>query len=280
MSTRVQAVVLALTAVAASLTVTAAPAMATTSLRSRAYAACPVAAHRGDHSKYTENGLNAFRSAIADRANILEMDVQTTRDGRLMLMHDETVTRTTNGRGSLRRLTYRQVRALRMNDGSRVPTLAAVLALAAPTRVKVFVEIKHIPEARWPAFYARLAAFGLDRVVVDGFRSADDRALPRFHAAYPDVPVAVTTDLPMSVDSIATYGGVMVDYRIITQDWLEAMNARGLPVYAWAMDSSSSWRRYTGRIDAVITDNPRGYVAFRDRFCANGNPLLAFRRDL
>ena len=271
--TRVQAVTLALTAITACLTMAAAPAGATSALRSRASAACPVAAHRGDHTRYTENGLNAFRSAIADRANILEMDVQTTRDGVLMLMHDETVTRTTNGRGSLGRLTYRQVRALRMNDGSRVPTLAAILALAAPTRVKVFVEIKHIPEARWPAFYARLAAFGLDRVVVDGFRSADDRALPRFHTAYPDVPVAVTTDFPMSVDSIARYGAVMVDYRIITRDWLEQMQARGLPVYAWTMDSSTSWRRYTGRIDAVITNNPRGYVAFRDRFCATGDPV-------
>ena len=145
-STRVQAVVLALTATAVGLTTTAAPAEATTSLRSLASAACPVAAHRGDHTRYTENGLNAFRSAIADRANILEMDVQTTRDGVLMLMHDETVTRTTNGRGSLGSLTYRQVRALRMNDGSRVPTLAAVLALAAPTRARVYVEIKHIPE--------------------------------------------------------------------------------------------------------------------------------------
>ena len=201
------------------------------------------------------------------------MDVQTTRDGVLMLMHDETVTRTTNGRGSLGSLTYRQVRALRMNDGSRVPTLAAVLALAAPTRARVYVEIKHIPETRWPRFYDRLAAFGLDRVVVDGFRSADDRALPRFHAAYPDVPVAVTTDFPMSVDSIARYGAVMIDYRIITRDWLEEMNARGLPVYAWTMDSRTSWRRYTGRIDAVITNNPRGYVAFRDRFCSDGDPV-------
>jgi glycerophosphoryl diester phosphodiesterase len=271
--TRVQAVFLALAAVAACLAMTAAPAEATTSLRSRAYAACPVAAHRGDHTRYTENGLNAFRSAIADRANILEMDVQTTRDGRPMLMHDETVTRTTNGRGSLASLTYSQVRALRMNDGSRVPTLAAVLALAAPTRVGVFVEIKHIPEARWPAFHARLTAFGLDRVVVNAFRSADDRALPRFHAAYPDVPVAVTTDFPMSVDSIARFGAVMVDYLIITEDWLAEMNARGLPVYAWVMNSSTSWRRYTGRIDAVITDHPRGYVAFRDRLCSAGDPV-------
>lgn len=264
-------------ALAVGLTVTTPPVAADlrSTGQSLAYDSCPVAAHRGDHTRYTENSLNAFRKAISGRSNFLEMDVQTTRDGVFMIMHDDTVTRTTNGTGRIASKTYRQVKALRMNDGSRVPSLSEVLHLAQPSKVRLFVEIKHIPPARWALFHERLSDFGLDRVVVNGFRSADNHALPTFHAAYPDVPVAATTDFPMSVNAIAKYGAVMIDYRIIKEDWLNKMNARGLPVYAWTMDSSGPWKRYTGRIDAVITNNPQGYVAFRDRLCANGNPYIA-----
>jgi glycerophosphoryl diester phosphodiesterase len=238
-----------------------------------AYRSCQVAAHRGDHhGGRTENSLGAFRAAVRDRVNYLETDVQTTRDGVFVLMHDETVTRTTDGHGTIASKTYRQVRTLRLEDGSRVPSLGQVLAMAEPTRVKVFVEIKHIPPSDWARFRTVLSGFGLDRVVVDGFRSADDHALPRFHAAYPDVPVAATTDFPMSVDSVAHYGAVMVDYRIIERDWLEELNARGIPVYAWVADSTRSWRRLTGHVDVVITNRPRGYVSFRDRLCAHGAP--------
>ena len=64
----------------------------------------------------------------------------------------------------------------------------------------------------------------------------------------------------------------MIDYRIITRDWLEEMNARGLPVYAWTMDSRTSWRRYTGRIDAVITNITPGGTS---RSATGSSPAFA-----
>lgn len=95
-----------------------------------------VVAHRGVHQSAPENSLVAIRNAIALGVDIVEVDVQRTRDGRLVLMHDATVNRTTNGVGVVSQMTLAQVRELRlkMPDGTltpeRVPTLEETMRLA------------------------------------------------------------------------------------------------------------------------------------------------------
>src|ERR1700710_623149 len=66
------------------------------------YTSCVDAAHRGFYKgKWTENSLNGFRAAIDQKADYLEMDVQVTKDGWFVLMHDETIDRTSNGTGRI-----------------------------------------------------------------------------------------------------------------------------------------------------------------------------------
>src|SRR4051794_27677234 len=82
---------------AASAVVLASPSRAATT-----YTSCVDAAHRGFYKgRWTENSLNAFRAGIDAHANYLEMDVQITKDGWFVLMHDETLDRTTNGSGRI-----------------------------------------------------------------------------------------------------------------------------------------------------------------------------------
>ncbi|RBM20963.1 glycerophosphodiester phosphodiesterase [Prauserella sp. PE36] len=76
-----------------------------------------IAAHRGQWRDAPENSLAAIRHAIADGAEIVEIDVRPTRDGHLVLMHDETVDRTTNGTGKVSELTLAQVKSLRLKKG-------------------------------------------------------------------------------------------------------------------------------------------------------------------
>src|SRR5271170_2091058 len=65
-----------------------------------------VIAHRGEHLKHPENTMPAFQAAIDAGADFFELDVRTTSDGRLVLMHDRTVDRTTNGTGAVREMTF------------------------------------------------------------------------------------------------------------------------------------------------------------------------------
>src|ERR1700681_2639585 len=71
-----------------------------------------VISHRGEHLAQPENTLPAFQAAIDAGADFFELDVRTTTDRRLMLMHDRTVDRTTNGKGVVREMTLDQIRAL------------------------------------------------------------------------------------------------------------------------------------------------------------------------
>jgi len=94
-----------------------------------------VVAHRGASKFAPENTLPAFERAIELGADLIEMDVRQTRDGELILMHDETVDRTTDGSGAVEQLTLAQIRALDAGSwfgdafrGVRVPTLRQALA--------------------------------------------------------------------------------------------------------------------------------------------------------
>ena len=89
-----------------------------------------VIAHRGEHRAHPENTLPAFQAAIDAGADSFELDVRTTSDGRLVLMHDARVDRTTNGSGAVRAMTFDQIRALDAGAkfspqfaGTKVPSL-------------------------------------------------------------------------------------------------------------------------------------------------------------
>jgi len=99
-------------------------------------------AHRGGPAYAPENTLAAFRNAIEIGADRLEMDVQMTKDGELVVIHDETVDRTTNGTGHVANLTLAEIRTLDAGNGEKIPTFAEVIALAKKGGVALLPEIK------------------------------------------------------------------------------------------------------------------------------------------
>ncbi|HLY19673.1 MAG TPA: glycerophosphodiester phosphodiesterase family protein [Bryobacteraceae bacterium] len=112
-----------------------------------------VIAHRGEHRAHPENTLPAFQAAIDAGADYFELDVRTTADGRLVLMHDARVDRTTNGTGAIRDLTFEQIRTLDAGAkfspqfaGTRVPSFEEALALAHG-KIGVYVDSKDIAPA-------------------------------------------------------------------------------------------------------------------------------------
>ena len=99
-------------------------------------------AHRGGPAYEPENTLSAFRNAIEVGADWIEMDIQRTQDGVLVVIHDETVDRTTDGTGKVEHLTLEQIRTLDAGNGEQVPTFEEVIALAREARVGLLTEAK------------------------------------------------------------------------------------------------------------------------------------------
>jgi glycerophosphoryl diester phosphodiesterase len=99
-------------------------------------------AHRGASAYRPENTMEAFLEAIALGADMIEMDVRKTLDGHLVLLHDETVDRTTDGTGSISELTLKQAKALDAGTGSRIPLLEEVFSHFLRDEVMLNLEIK------------------------------------------------------------------------------------------------------------------------------------------
>lgn len=108
-------------------------------------------AHRGGTVDFPENTIAAFQHAITVGADWIEFDVQRTRDNILVVFHDETVDRTTNGSGLVSDMTLVKIQGLDAGNGEKVPTFDQVITLASQNRVGI------MPEAKSPHLYSGLA---------------------------------------------------------------------------------------------------------------------------
>ncbi|GIG30176.1 glycerophosphodiester phosphodiesterase [Cellulomonas marina] len=232
-------------------------------------------AHRGYSSVTPENTLAAYEAAVRSGADYVEIDVQTDADGVPSVVHDNTVDRTTDGTGDLSTLPTRTVEGLDAGSwfspafvDEPLPTLAETLALGARGTTPMLLEIKG-PETQ--AQVERivdvvLASAMADRVVVQSF----DTSILRWVKAYaPQLttgylgnvaadPVAHARELGVglynpSAASLAT--------RL---DAVEALNAAGIGVFVWTVDSAAQWRQFAeAGVDGVITNRPGAFVGWK-----------------
>ena len=147
-----------------------------------------VAAHRGFCEKYPENTIEAFRAAIELGVDQIETDIRITKDGELVLIHDDCVDRTTNGSGKVADMTFAELRALdagmKKDDrfqGAKIPLLTELLDLVKdhPT-ITLDLELKEYPTAGREELAFEVCdrvltlvdAYGFtDRIVVNSFNS-------------------------------------------------------------------------------------------------------------
>ncbi len=104
-----------------------------------------VAGHRGDSYNFYENTITAFKKAIKDGVDMIETDVHLTLDNHLVLIHDDTVNRTTNGQGRVQDMTLNELRALNAGDSlcyEQIPTLKELFELVKSTDITLNLEIK------------------------------------------------------------------------------------------------------------------------------------------
>jgi glycerophosphoryl diester phosphodiesterase len=100
--------------------------------------------HRGNPAENPENTMRSFRSAIAAGCDLIECDVHLSSDGRLVVIHDHTLDRTTNGSGLVHDHTASELRKLDAGDGEKIPLLQEVIELAIG-KVGLVIELKNLP---------------------------------------------------------------------------------------------------------------------------------------
>ncbi|KRM61258.1 glycerophosphodiester phosphodiesterase [Paucilactobacillus vaccinostercus DSM 20634] len=98
--------------------------------------------HRGYPAKFPENSLSGFSYAIDHAIDGLEFDVHLTKDNIPVIMHDEKINRTTNGRGKIRQYTFDELQQFQLSNGETIPSLEQLLQLVAQRRVYLNLEFK------------------------------------------------------------------------------------------------------------------------------------------
>lgn len=220
-----------------------------------------VISHRGEHLSHPENTLAAYRAAIDLGADYFEADVRTTADGHLVLMHDSTVDRTTNGKGPVSKLTFAEVRKLSAR-GEQVPTFDEALA-AAKGRIGVYVDAKSVSAGDLVAALDR-HAMSENVVVYGGFAY-----LKQVQKLRPVVKV-----MPESV-SVAVVERIIAELKpqviaFSRQDWrddiIQAARRSGAGIFVDMLgpqDTPSAWQDAIDRgATGIQTDRVAELVAY------------------
>jgi glycerophosphoryl diester phosphodiesterase len=220
-----------------------------------------VISHRGEHLKHPENTLPAFQAAIEAGADYFELDVRTTSDGRLVLMHDRTVDRTTNGKGAVREMTFDQIRALSAG-GAQPPSLEEALTLAHG-HIGVYVDSKDIAPADLVRALER--ADMLDKVVIYGGAEflKNVQAIRPSLKVMPEANNAAT--LERLIDSLKLHVAAF-DAHDFTDDVIQIAKHAGVDIYVDRLgpaDNISHWQDAIDRgATGIQTDHPAELVDY------------------
>lgn len=219
-----------------------------------------VYAHRGDSAAYPENTLLAFRGAMESGAYGIELDLHATSDGRVVVIHDRSLERTTNGRGYVDEQTLAAVQTLNAGAGERVPTFAEVLDLVGD-RVHFDLEVKQ------PGIEAGvldvLAAYPAARWAISSF---DWDILDRFRELAPEAelwPLAMHVNSAL-LDVAGRLGSpcVAVDAGAYTAASAQVLSEADLAAMIWTVNQPDEALRVRALgAAAMCTDVPGEMVA-------------------
>lgn len=234
-------------------------------------------AHRGAKAEAPENTLAAFAVAIDVGADGIEFDVQLSSDGYPVVIHDETLERTTNGHGWVKDHTLAELLALDASGGAdgfageSIPRLEQVLALVAPTPLRVNIELKN-SEIDYPgleeAVLAAVAEAGMSRRAVYSSFSAD--SVRRLVALAPDAEVSLIYSRPLirplrTAEALGA-SGLHPDRRLFRgAGWVRRAHLRKLAVRVWVANTAERMTTLIrADVDGFFTDDPRLAVRVRD----------------
>jgi glycerophosphoryl diester phosphodiesterase len=237
-----------------------------------------VVAHRGACLRAPENTLAAFRLAVDIGADGIELDAKLTADGEIVIVHDTTLDRTTDGSGPVGGRTLRELRALDAGSsfstafaGERIPTLTEVFE-SLGQRCLINVELTNYasPRDSLPQRVAQLVRdFHLEaRVLLSSFNPI---ALRAARARAPEIPLGLLVGPTQArwtrwaFPILAPHHALHPHESLIRDGTVQRLHRGGRKVVPWTVDRPERIRGLlTQGVDAIITDDPRAALEVRD----------------
>jgi len=241
-------------------------------------------AHRGASSLLPENTLEAFSLAVEQKADFIELDVHLTKDGHIVVAHDSTLERVSNGSGYINDQTLEELRDLDFgklfpkDDGSpavfRIPLLSEVFSLVKPTELSVNIELK-TTERLYPELPKMLVALAKEysmeeRIIYSSFNHYSLAELRKIEGR---AKTGLLYELGM-VDPwvYANYCGAYAIHPYFyviaaLPETVKHCHDNGVKVNVWTVDNEDAVKLMLKcGVDGIITNKPGAAVTFRNEF--------------
>ena len=218
-------------------------------------------AHRGASAHAPENTIAAFKLAADQQADGIELDVTLSKDGQIVVIHDDSVDRTTNGTGEVVDLTLAELQALDAGQGEHIPTLKEVFESVGNSLV-VNIELKNTKlfSSILPDQVAQFIKTHnlINNVIISSFNPF---YLQRFHRHCPQVRIGFLTLPHMAklwfwrffhFDALHPY------FKDVNESLMDKVRKHGQQINTWTVDDPQEIKRLTKLgVDGIITNDPQ-----------------------
>ncbi len=227
-----------------------------------------IMAHRGYSGVAPENTIPAFEAAVEAGATAVELDVQMTKDGKIVVLHDDNIKRTTGVNANIWDVTYDEIKNLDNGSffseefaGTRIPTLDEVIQYSKG-KLYLNIEIKRNGHDE-----------GIEDKVVEIIRrnefqnycditSMNYDTLKYIHSKYPDILLAYTSTVGIGkLQDLEDVQIISIQETFATYDNIQALHLAGKKVFVWTVNEKSTMERLVGlNVDAILTNNVEAAV--------------------
>ncbi|NRT13301.1 glycerophosphodiester phosphodiesterase family protein [Flavobacterium sp. 14A] len=217
--------------------------------------------HRGARGYEPENTLIGFQKAVALDVDQIELDIHSSADGEIMVIHDETIDRTTNGSGYVNSFTRLELQQFQIEGQQYIPTLIEVLNLI-DRKCSINIEIKsnglanklvgiieqYVTEKQWKYSDFIVSSFEWDN-------------LEKVRLLNPSIPIAVLTETSIE-DALAFAKKIKAqainpDFQMLSTENVSQMQQAGFQVFPWTVNEIEDIKRIQSyKVDGIISDFP------------------------
>ena len=235
-------------------------------------------AHRGSKGTHPENTLASFKEAVRVGSDGIELDVHLTKDGHLVVIHDETVDRTTNGTGEIRNLTLAEIKAMDAGSwfhnkyaGEKIPTLEEVLLLLTELGFngQLNIELK-TDVIQYKGLVEKCLALqsAKDWPFAIVYSSFNPYTLVELKEANPSQEIGLLFESKEWADK----GDAMLEKELYHPDlklldWAIEWNRNQLPLRVWTVNEDTDINRcFELQIEAIFTDYPEKALQLKENY--------------
>lgn len=218
-------------------------------------------AHRGAKAYKPENTLQAFQKALDLNSDGIELDVHLSSDGHIIVMHDETIDKMTNGKGEINTYTLAELKSFLIADELQIPTLNEVFDLV-DKKCFINVELKSKDALQCVSTliekYIAEKGWNYDHFIISSF---DWNALKEVRNLNPNIPIGVLTeediDTALAFAESINAKAIHPDFQLLNKENVHQIQKKGFLVFPWTVNSEEDIQKVKSyHVNGIISDNP------------------------